>query len=101
VEVNIEAVKTKADFEVIEIMDDSNPYPALLGIHYDFDNNAVLNLKKRHMSFETNTLLVIAPLDLNEGDKYNQPLDEDAQSFIIENIYNIIKRREDYINPTT
>jgi hypothetical protein len=32
VEVNIEGVKTKADFEVIEIMDDSDPYPAFFGI---------------------------------------------------------------------
>jgi hypothetical protein len=30
VEVNIEGVKTKVDFEVIEIMDESDPYPALL-----------------------------------------------------------------------
>jgi hypothetical protein len=30
VEVNIEGVKTKADFEVIEIMDDSDPYPLYL-----------------------------------------------------------------------
>jgi hypothetical protein len=32
VEVNIDGVKTKVDFEVIEIMDDSDPYPTLLGI---------------------------------------------------------------------
>jgi hypothetical protein len=56
VEVNIEGVKTKVDFEVIEIMDESDPYPALLGIDWAFDNNVVLNLKKRKMSFETDTL---------------------------------------------
>jgi hypothetical protein len=48
-------VKTKVDFEVIEIMDDSDPYPALLGIDKAFDNNAMLNLKKRKMSFEIGT----------------------------------------------
>jgi hypothetical protein len=47
VEVNIEGVKTKVEFEVIEIMDDSDPYPALLGINWAFDNNVALNLKKR------------------------------------------------------
>jgi hypothetical protein len=47
VEVNIEGVKTKVDFEVIDIMDESDPYPALLGIDWAFDNNVVLNLKKR------------------------------------------------------
>jgi hypothetical protein len=44
--VNIEGVKTKVDFEVIEIMDDSNPYPTLLGLDWAFENNVVLNLKK-------------------------------------------------------
>jgi hypothetical protein len=32
VEVNIEGVKTKEYFEVVEIMDDSYPYPTLFGI---------------------------------------------------------------------
>jgi hypothetical protein len=34
--VNIEGVKMKAYFEVIEIMDDSDPYPTLLGIDWAF-----------------------------------------------------------------
>jgi hypothetical protein len=46
VEVNIEGVKTKENFEVIEIMDDLEPYPMLLKIQWEFDNNAFLNLKK-------------------------------------------------------
>ena len=32
VPVDIDGVSTLADFEVIEIIDDRNPYPALLGI---------------------------------------------------------------------
>jgi hypothetical protein len=38
-EVNIKGVKTKDDFEVIEIMDDYDPYPSLLGIDWAFENN--------------------------------------------------------------
>ena len=45
--VDIYGVNTLADFEVIEIIDDSNPYPALLGIEWEIDNAAVINLKKR------------------------------------------------------
>jgi hypothetical protein len=45
--VNIEGMKTKAYFEVIEIMDDSYLYPKPLGIDWVFDNNVVLNLKKQ------------------------------------------------------
>jgi hypothetical protein len=98
--VNIEGVRTKDDFYVIEIMDDSEPYPALLGIDRDFDNNVVLNLKKRQMSFEVDTLCVITPMDPNEVDRYNDLMNEDAGSYVIEIIYNITGHREDYINPT-
>jgi hypothetical protein len=63
---------------VIEIMDDSDPYPALLGLDWAFDINALMNLKKRQMSFETDTLHVIVPLDPNEGDIYNELVNEDA-----------------------
>jgi hypothetical protein len=46
VELNIEEVKRKEYFEAIEIMDDLEPFPYLLGIDWEFDNNAILNLKK-------------------------------------------------------
>jgi hypothetical protein len=68
VEVNIKGVKKKVYFEVREIMDDFDPYLALLGIDWAFDNNAALNLKKRQMSFETDTLRVVTPIDPYEGD---------------------------------
>ena len=50
--IDIEGVNALANFEVIEIVDDSNPYPALLGIDWAIDMNGVINLKKRTMSFE-------------------------------------------------
>jgi hypothetical protein len=100
-EVNIKGVKTKVDFEVIEIMDDIDPYPTLLGIDWALDNNVVLNLKKRQISFETDTVCIIASFDPNEGDGYKEPVDEDASSFVIENIYKITRCREVYINPKT
>ena len=52
VPVDIDGVCTVVDFEVIEIIDDSNPYPALLGIEWEMTNAAVINLKKRQMNFE-------------------------------------------------
>jgi hypothetical protein len=65
--VDIDGVRTFADFEVIEIVDDSFPYPALLGIDWAFDNSIVVDLKKRHMTFEKVGLRVVAPLDPDEG----------------------------------
>ena len=35
VPVDIDGVSTLADFEVIEIINDRNPYPALLGIQWE------------------------------------------------------------------
>ena len=47
VEVDVGGIKTKVDFEVIEILDVSYPYPSLLGIDWAFENNVILNLKRR------------------------------------------------------
>jgi hypothetical protein len=67
-------------------MDDSDPYPALFRIDWSFYNNAVLNLKKRLMSFETNILCMVSSLDLYEVERYNEPVDEDSWRSTIENI---------------
>jgi hypothetical protein len=53
------------------------------------------------MSFEIYPLRIIASLDLNEGEKNNEPMNEDVYISIIKNIYNIMGCREYYINPTT
>ena len=38
VPVDIDGVRSFADFEVIEIIGDSRPYPSLLGIDWEIDN---------------------------------------------------------------
>jgi hypothetical protein len=68
--VDIDGVRTFADFEVIEIVDDSCPYPALLGIDWAFNNSTVVDLKKIRMTFEGDGLRFIAPLDPDEGQRY-------------------------------
>jgi len=44
--VDIEGASALAEFEVIKIVDDSDPYPVLLGIDWATDMNGVINLKK-------------------------------------------------------
>ena len=44
---NIDGVCSFADFEVIEIIGDSRPYPFLLGIVWAINNMDVIDLKKR------------------------------------------------------
>ena len=68
-QIDIDGVSTFADFEVIEIIDDSNPYPALLGIEWAMENAAVINLKKRQMVFEGKDFRVILPLDPSQGER--------------------------------
>ena len=45
--VDIDGVRRLANFEVIEIINDNKPFPALLGIDWAFDNLAVTDLKKK------------------------------------------------------
>ena len=67
VTVDIEATSALADFEVIEIVDDSNPYPMFFVIDWATDMNRVINLNKRKMVFQKKSLCVTVPLDLAEG----------------------------------
>jgi hypothetical protein len=45
VTVDMDGVCTKADFDVIEIVDITTPYPSFLGLDWEFDNQAINNLK--------------------------------------------------------
>jgi hypothetical protein len=93
--VNIDGVHSIEYFEVLEIMDDSQPYPSLMGLEGDFDNQEIINLKRRDMIFELGDLKFIAPLVPSEGKRYIEP----TRGNDIDNLYNMTARMEDYINP--
>ena len=61
--VDIEGASVIEDFKMIDIVDGSNPYPALLGIDWATDMNGVINLKRCNMIFEKNSLHIVVPLD--------------------------------------
>jgi hypothetical protein len=61
--IDLDGVCTKADFEVTEIVDGRTPYPTLLGLYWGFDNQAIINLKTRNMTFYPSEYKVIVPLD--------------------------------------
>ena len=52
VPVEVEGLRTYTEFEVINIVDDMNPYPALLGIDEVIDNHTIINFKKIILFFE-------------------------------------------------
>ena len=74
VPVDIDGVRSFADFEVIEIIGDSRPYPSLLGIDWAIDNMAIIDLKKIQMTFKDSQIRVIASLDPFQGPRYIEPI---------------------------
>jgi hypothetical protein len=50
--VDLDGVCTKANFEVIEIVDGTTPYPTLLILDWEFYNQTIINLKIGKMTFE-------------------------------------------------
>ena len=73
--VDIIGVRARAEFEVIEIVEDADPYPVFLGLDWAIDMGGIINLEKRSMVFENNGTRVIVPLDLAEGERYTEPVD--------------------------
>lgn len=99
--VDIEGVSALADFEVIEIVDDNNPYPALLGIDSATNMHGVINLKKCKMVFEKKSLRVVVPLDPTEGSRYIELVHNDESDDSLDCIYKITTWEQDWVNPTT
>jgi hypothetical protein len=73
VTVYLDRVCTNADFEVIEIVDGTTPYPTFLGLDWTFDNQTIINLKTRKMTFDLGEYKVIAPLDPSERERFVEP----------------------------
>ena len=46
--VDIEGMKTRVDFDVIEVVGDGGSYPTLLGIGWENDSVAVINFRKTY-----------------------------------------------------
>ena len=61
--VDIEGMKTHADFDMIEFVGYGGSYPMLLGIGWANDSIVVINFKKSVMTFENQDVRVIAPID--------------------------------------
>jgi len=100
VTVDIDGASMQMDFEVIEIVDDSNPYPTLLGIDWATDMNGVINLKKRKMIFKKKSLHVVVPLDPAKGECYNEPVHNDGSDDKLDCIYKITAQDQDWLNLT-
>jgi hypothetical protein len=95
VPVNIDGVHSMDYFEVVEIVYDSQPYRALMGLKWVTDNQEIIKLKRREMIFEVWDLKVTTPLDPSEGKRYTESVRESD----IEKLYNMTAWMEDYVDP--
>ena len=101
-QIYVAGVKLVADFEVIDIMGDKEPYPMLLGIDWAYDNYAIIDLKKETMTFEAEGIKVVQPLDPYVGPRYTEQTDNNMEEEDLDQLYIVTTgTRNDYINPTT
>ena len=89
VSIDFEGLCTFADFEFIYIVDDTNPYPTLLGINWAIDNQTIINFKKRILSFEDAEMRVVSPIDPFEGQRYVDPVYNEGPGDYLDKIYNV------------
>ena len=85
--IDIDGVRSFAEFEVIEIIGDSRPYPALLSIDWAISSKAVIDLKRRQMTFEDAQIQVIAPLDPLQGPRYMELIRAEEEARNMESLY--------------
>ena len=91
---------TYANFEIIDIVIDTNIYPGLLGIEWVIGNQTIINFKKRILTFEDVELRVVSPIDPLEGQRYVKKMNSEGQDGYMDHIYNIMYAMDDYINMT-
>jgi hypothetical protein len=98
VTIDLDGVCTKTNFEVIEIVDVTTPYPKFLGLDWEFDNQTIINLKTRNMTFESGEYRFIVPLDPSKEERFLKPTCLDLEE--INQLYRTTARKEYYVNPT-
>ena len=84
---------------MIEIIDDTNPFSALLGIDWAFDNLTVINLKKKKMTFDGHNIRIIAPLDPSMGPRYSKPIRAEEEVREIDDFYKMTTTHDYIITP--
>lgn len=99
--INIDVIRSIATFEVIEIVYDSLPFPALLALEWAFENLLLVNLKKRQLVLEQGNLRVIAPLEPKVRKRYVETIEGGMAFERIDDLYKVTMCEDDYVNPTT
>jgi hypothetical protein len=79
VDIDVVGVNIVVDFEVIKIMGDKDPYPALLGIDWAYYNYVVIDLKRDTMTFKEDGIKFVQLLDPYVGPRYMDPMNNNME----------------------
>jgi hypothetical protein len=87
-------------FEVIKIIDEKDIDHELLGFKWENDNEAIINLKNREMSFEAGGTRLIQHTDFIKGSRCIELLYDVMDRSTIEKLYKLMTGMwDDYVNP--
>jgi hypothetical protein len=60
-----------------------------LGIDWAYENYIVIDIKKEIMTFEVDGMKVTQPLDPYQGPRYTDPIDENMEQDVLDQIYTL------------
>jgi hypothetical protein len=85
--VYLDGMCTTTDFEVMDMVDESIPFPALLGINWAFYNQSIISLNNRKVIFEARKIMVVEPLDPSDCEIYVEPMSDSVLDDDVNQLY--------------
>jgi hypothetical protein len=81
-------------------MGEKDPYPSLLRIDWAYNNYDMIERKKESMTFKSDDMKVVKPLDSYLGPCYIEPSEENMEHDVLDHLYIVTKGNHAYyINP--
>ena len=87
----------KFDFEIIDLKEGSNSFPALVGCPWGRQMKASISLDKERIKIKGNGQNLIVPIFPSQGEPWTKPIDEEVD---VQQLYQI-QNDEDYIEPNS
>jgi hypothetical protein len=84
---DLDGVHTTSYFEVMDMVDESIPFPMLLGIDWAFENESMINLKIKKMIFQAGKFRVVSPLYPSYCERYVEPMPDSPLGDNVNQLY--------------
>ena len=95
VDMTIKGISTKVDFEIIDPKEGSSSFPALVGPPWGRKMKASISLDKERIKLKGNGQKYIVPIHPSQGERWNEPIDEEVNVRQLYQIHN----NADYTEP--